>query len=494
MGEITAANSTAALAFDDAKAAAEILAALQAEQHIITAILYDTLGNPFAYYPSNLSTETLKIRPSFSGFLYQEEHLEGIQPVIMGDQLLGTLYLKSDLKALDERFELYGMGVLFVMAVAFLIAYLLSRFLSKSISSPVIALSETAVAISNRQEYSVRAVKQGNDELGFLTDAFNHMLDQIQRQNETLKGFNKSLEQKVAERTLELHIALKEQKEAEKEVNEKNKELSEAMFELECTKEKLIALNNELEQRVEERTKELLAREKELNTKNQELEKVNIDLDNFIYTASHDLKTPIANLEALTDVLKEELESIATSTHLQFLDMMDTSIIKLKKTILDLSEITKVQKNLEENPEQLMFDKIIKDVKDDVMFGLTQSGVSIKEELHVHQVFYPSHGLRSVLYNLLSNAIKYRSTDRPAVINIKTYQENGSVVLEVEDNGLGIEKHHLHKLFSMFKRFHTHVDGTGIGLYIIKRIVENRGGKIEYISKDNLGSIFKVYL
>src|SRR5690606_36163676 len=121
MGEITAANSTAALAFDDAKAAAEILAALQAEQHIITAILYDTLGNPFAYYPSNLSTETLKIRPSFSGFLYQEEHLEGIQPVIMGDQLLGTLYLKSDLKALDERFELYGMGVLFVMAVAFLI-------------------------------------------------------------------------------------------------------------------------------------------------------------------------------------------------------------------------------------------------------------------------------------------------------------------------------------------------------------------------------------
>lgn len=494
MGEITAANSTAALAFDDAKAAAEILAALQAEQHIITAILYDTLGNPFAYYPSNLSSETLEEKPSFSGYFYQEEHLEGIQPVILGDQLLGTLYLKSDLKALDERFELYGMVVLFVMAVAFLIAYVLSRFLSKSISTPIIALSKTAVAISNRQDYSVRAVKQGNDELGFLTDAFNHMLDQIHTQNEALREFNKSLEQKVAERTLKLNIALKEQKEAEKEVNEKNKKLSDAMKELQCTKEKLIELNNELEQRVDERTKELLAREKELNTKNQELGKVNVDLDNFIYTASHDLKSPIANLEALTGVLKEELADFATPPHLQFLGMMDISILKLKKTILDLAEITKVQKNLEENAEQLMFGKIIKDVKDDVLFGLTESEVSIREELHVHQVFYPSHGLRSVLYNLLSNAIKYRSSERPVIINIKTYQENGFVVLEVEDNGLGIEKHHLPKLFSMFKRFHSHVDGTGIGLYIIKRIVENRGGKIEYISKDNQGSIFKVFL
>src|SRR5690606_7565516 len=206
--------------------------------------------------------------------------------------------------------------------------------------------------------------------------------------------------------------------EAEKEVNEKNKKLSDAMKELQSTKEKLIELNNELEQRVDDRTQELLAREKELNTKNQELGKVNVDLDNFIYTASHDLKSPIANLEALIGVLKEELADFATPPHLQFLGMMDTSISKLKKTILDLAEITKVQKNLEENAEQLMFAKIIKDVKDDVLFGLTEPEVSIREELHVHQVFYPSHGLRSVLYNLLSNAIKYRSSERPVIINI----------------------------------------------------------------------------
>ncbi|MEX2593164.1 MAG: ATP-binding protein [Anditalea sp.] len=363
----------------------------------------------------------------------------------------------------------------------------------KKHSAPIIALSETATAISDRQDYSVRAIKQGKDELGFLTDAFNDMLEQIQAQNQTLSRFNKSLEQKVTERTLELEIALKEQKEAEIEVFEKNKELSHTLEELQSTEEKLIELNNELERRVEDRTKELLVRGKELKTKNLELEKVNIDLDNFIYTASHDLKSPIANLEGLLIVLKEKLENIATPIHLQFLDMMNTSIFKLKKTIADLTEITRVQKDIEEDPKQVFFKQSIEDVKEDIMFGMKESGVIIKEELEVAQIFYPAKGLRSILYNLLSNAIKYRSLERPAEIKIKTYQENGSVVMMVEDNGLGIAEHHLPKLFSMFKRFHNHVDGTGIGLYIIKKTVENRGGRIEYVSKGDKGSIFKVY-
>lgn len=493
IGEITAANSTAALAFDDAKAATEILAALQADQHIVIAILYDSLGLPFAQYPTNLSAE--KISGSFKsmGYQYIDEHLEGNQPVILGTRHLGTLYLKSDLKAWDKRLQLYRLMVLCVLAFSFLIAWMLSRFLSKTISAPIIALSETATAISNRKDYSVRAKKEGNDELGVLTDAFNLMLEQIQAQNNTLNSFNKSLEKKVTERTLELKIALKEQKETEVEISEKNKELSLALKELQHTKEKLVELNNDLEQRVETRTKELLLREKELKANNQELEKVNIDLDNFIYTASHDLKSPISNLEALIIVIKEEFENIASPTHFRFLDMMETSIMKLRKTILDLTEITKVQKNLDSEEEQVLFHQIIKDVKEDILYGYQESGIIINEELEVSQIFYPAKALRSIFYNLLSNAFKYKSPERPVEIKVKTYEENGSVILMVEDNGLGIEEHQLPKLFSMFKRFHNHVEGTGIGLYIIKRTVENRGGRIEYISKGDQGSIFKVY-
>lgn len=493
LGEITAVNSTAALAFNDPEAAAEILAALHSEQNIVTAVLFDSLGQAFAVYPTSLSEEEFPSTPPRTGYGYAGWHLEGVQPVVQGTKLLGTLYLRSNLEALKERFLLYGMVVLLVMAFSILIAYILSQLLSKSISSPILALSETATAISNRQDYSVRAEKQGNDELGVLTDAFNHMLGQIQIKDQTLSQFNKNLEKKVAERTLELEMSLKEQKEAERRVSEKNAELSKALQELHHTKEELINLNNELERRVESRTKEVVAREMEVNAKNQELNKVNIDLDNFIYTASHDLKSPIANLEGLVRILKEELENNGNPTVHQFLDMMNVCITKLRNTILDLAEITKVQKNLEENPELVSFEQVVEDVKEELTLT-ANSPFSIVQKLEIKEILYPIHGLRSVLHNLLSNAVKYRSDERPVRIIISTYREDGSVVLTVEDNGLGIEAHHLPRLFSMFKRFHSHVDGTGIGLYIIKRIVENRGGKIEYISKGNQGSIFKVFL
>jgi signal transduction histidine kinase len=493
LGEITAANSAAALAFNDVEVANEILAVLHSEQNIVTAVLYDSLGQTFATYAAGSAENHYTNNPLSVGYGYTGGFLEGTQPVVQGSKFLGTLYMKSNLTALQERFMLYGMVVLMVMGFSIVIAYILSHLLSKSISRPILALSETATAISNRQDYSVRAEKQDNDELGVLTDAFNHMLGQIQIKDQTLNQFNKNLEKKVAERTLELEISLKEQKEAERRVSEKNIELSKALQELHHTKEELINLNNELERRVESRTKEVVAREMEVNAKNQELNKVNIDLDNFIYTASHDLKSPISNLEGLVRILKEELENNGNPTVHQFLDMMNVCITKLRDTILDLAEITKVQKNLEENPELVSFEQVVEDVKEELTLT-ANSPFSIVQKLEIKEILYPIHGLRSVLHNLLSNAVKYRSDERPVHIIISTHRENGSVVLTVEDNGLGIEEHHLPRLFSMFKRFHSHVDGTGIGLYIIKRIVENRGGKIEYISKGNKGSIFKVFL
>jgi len=90
------------------------------------------------------------------------------------------------------------------------LAYLLSRVLQRNISKPILDLVVTATAISHWRDYSVRAHKQGNDELGLLTDALNHMLEQVQRQNQTLSDFNQNLEQKVLERTKELQTLNKE--------------------------------------------------------------------------------------------------------------------------------------------------------------------------------------------------------------------------------------------------------------------------------------------
>ncbi|MGN6646829.1 MAG: ATP-binding protein [Cytophaga sp.] len=210
LGEMIAANSTAALAFDDSEDAKEILTALKADQHIAAASLYDKDGNLFSYYPANLSNADFPAHAGSEGYYFSESYLEGFQPVFEGSRKLGSLYLKYDLIAMNERFKLYGIIAFIVIGVSSLLAYSLSKILQRSISKPIVALAETAKTISEHKDHSVRAVKFGSDELGSLTDAFNDMLTQIQMQNQTLNEFNQKLEQKVAERTTELESVNKE--------------------------------------------------------------------------------------------------------------------------------------------------------------------------------------------------------------------------------------------------------------------------------------------
>ena len=189
LGSIVAANSTAALAFDNQDDATEILAALRAEPHIVAACLYDKSGNLFSRYPAGSPDGAFPPAPLKDGYRFEAAHLVGFAPVVQvrGTRRLGTLYLKSDMEAMYERLRLYGGIALLVVAVSSLVAYVLSRKLQRQISLPILALAETAKAVSDQRDYSVRARKLGGDELGLLTDAFNHMLEQIEEQNLALQ-------------------------------------------------------------------------------------------------------------------------------------------------------------------------------------------------------------------------------------------------------------------------------------------------------------------
>jgi PAS domain S-box-containing protein len=187
LGQIIAANSTAALAFENQDDAKEILAALKAERHIVAACLYNKNGKLFSKYPADLPAEAFPAAPEKDGYRFARGHLAAFHPVVQANKRLGTLYLKSDMGAMYERFRLYGGIVLLVIVLSFLLAYLLSRSLQKQISQPILALAETARAISDRRDYSVRATKLGADELGLLTDAFNQMLTQIHEQDRTVR-------------------------------------------------------------------------------------------------------------------------------------------------------------------------------------------------------------------------------------------------------------------------------------------------------------------
>ncbi|AKQ46829.1 hypothetical protein TH63_16260 [Rufibacter radiotolerans] len=232
----------------------------------------------------------------------------------------------------------------------------------------------------------------------------------------------------------------------------------------------------------------------ELNNKNNELIRINNDLDSFVYTASHDLRSPLANLEGLTAALLESYEEKEEKTEEQLLlQMVASSITKLKGTIHDLTEITKVQKDLDSQAEVLSFAEVLEGVEEDIAPMIKEAGVVLDTSFEVPQLRYARKNLRSILYNLVSNAVKYRNPEAPLKVSVHTYRDNGFVVLTVEDNGLGIRVDQQEKLFTMFRRFHSHVEGTGIGLYIVKRIIENNGGRIEVSSEPGRGSKFTVY-
>lgn len=231
----------------------------------------------------------------------------------------------------------------------------------------------------------------------------------------------------------------------------------------------------------------------ETNDKNEELQKINNDLDNFIYIASHDLKSPIVNLEGLVASLNRKIEQKSNNEEQKILEMIQASIEKFKTTLKNLTEVTKAQKNLEEEKEIVSLRRVIEEVKDEIQTLIVDSGAEIKEEMTVAELFVVPVNLRSILYNLLTNAIKYRKPDTPLQILIRSYKKGSNIVLSVKDNGLGLSKSQQSKLFKMFKRMHSHVEGTGIGLYILKRIAENSGGKVEVDSAENVGTEFRVF-
>lgn len=154
----------------------------------MAASLYDTNGQLFAKYPASLPVDAFPVAPEQDGYRFEHSHLVGLQSVVQGNNdRLGTLYLQSDLGPLYERLRLYSGIAASVLAISFLVAYLLSRVLQQQISQPILALAETAKAVSDRRDYSVRATKLGQDELGLLTDAFNQMLREIDEQNLALR-------------------------------------------------------------------------------------------------------------------------------------------------------------------------------------------------------------------------------------------------------------------------------------------------------------------
>lgn len=229
----------------------------------------------------------------------------------------------------------------------------------------------------------------------------------------------------------------------------------------------------------------------QLKVAQEKLAKINADHGTFIYSASHDLKSPLANVSALISFLKDisdpENRSIKDLT-----DLIDISITKLKETINELSDIARIESEINE-VEPIDLPDLVEEIKYSIKNKIHESKVKFKSDFKVSEVRFSKKNLRSILLNILDNAIKYRSSDRNLEVLLRTEELKDFIVLSVQDNGMGLESSKKNEIFLKFKRQHSHVEGSGVGLYLVKKLMINAGGKIEVESELGKGSTFRLY-
>jgi two-component system CheB/CheR fusion protein len=237
---------------------------------------------------------------------------------------------------------------------------------------------------------------------------------------------------------------------------------------------------------------ELKKAQSDLNRTNQSLKRINEDLDNFVHSASHDLLGPLTSIEGLMKLLNEKLDTQDPDVNL-YTDMIQTSIVNFKENLRELAEIGKIESEMLKDAKLVNIGEVLDEVLFSIQDKITASGATIVKDLAETQLLFSKKNLRSILYNLISNAVKFRVVDRPPQLHISSYPENGYLVLQVKDNGIGIEKNKLHNVFNIYKRLNHEIDGTGIGLYLVKKIVDATGGMTKVKSEPGKGSTFSIY-
>jgi len=207
-GKMVADNSAAALTFDDPASARQTLRSLGANEHIVGAIIYGGTGQLFARYqpPGAVALVPPPVERNLTRF--HGDFLELFQDISVAGEFVGTVYVRHDLVELHDNLKRFALLVLGVIAATLLVALLLTRRLQGLVSAPIMDLAQVVCDVAVHQDFSVRAVKHGGDEVGRLIDGFNEMLGQIEHRDAALQAAQDSLEKRVEERTAELARSL----------------------------------------------------------------------------------------------------------------------------------------------------------------------------------------------------------------------------------------------------------------------------------------------
>lgn len=542
LGEIIGSNSTAALAFRDAKSAKEILSALAAEHQITAAAIYDSKGQIFARFPTSALLADFPTALRADGHRFEGSHLEMFRPIVQDGERLGTIYLQADLGEMYSRFAIYGALLLVVTACASLGAIGLTTILQKRISQPILELAKVATAVSERQDYSVRGSKHGTDEIGQLTEAFNQMLARIGASEERLRlalegsqtgtwdwnlvngqvtwddymyplfGREKKDFDGKTESFLELvhpddRPALEEGTRRALQVGG-NFNVDFRVTDPDGTVRHMasrgrafydpsgkpmrmsgVSMDVTLNKRYEE----------ELSRAKESAEAANKAKDNFLAILSHELRTPLTPVLTAVAILEND-QKIGPHI-LPELQMIRRNIEVEARLIDDLLDVTGIIRGkLELNRQVVDVRSLLEHAMQNYCArdaAKKNLRISIDVSASEINVLADSSRMTQVFWNLLQNACKF--TPAGGAIDISLYNEfsekraadsaldgtqtfGTDLVVVIRDTGIGISPENMPRIFNAFEqgeRARTRVfGGLGLGLAITRAIVEMHGGSI----------------
>ncbi|MDO6490737.1 MAG: ATP-binding protein [Cellulophaga sp.] len=237
----------------------------------------------------------------------------------------------------------------------------------------------------------------------------------------------------------------------------------------------------------------LKATQNNLEKVNKNLKQKNKELEEFSYVAAHDLRAPLTNMQSLFGML--ESSNVITDEVKPIFDKLKYVGKLMCDKLKALNNVIALKSSLEDKKEVVNFKEVVAKIKAIHSEKIINTRAIIKEDFAAYpKINYNAVQFESILHNLISNAIKYKHPRRKPIISVTTQLEDNKPVLIVKDNGLGFDtSNDSTKVFGLFKRMHTHVEGLGVGLYILHSIVVNNGGKVLVESEENKGTQFKIY-
>lgn len=270
------------------------------------------------------------------------------------------------------------------------------------------------------------------------------------------------------------------------ELSAKQKQLEFSNQEIERQRKTLAEENSVL-------NKELIEKNSQLVQTNEALIQHNHDLQQFSYTVSHNLRGPVASLLGLLSLTNQSILDEETN---ELFHHIKKSASSLDTIIKDLGSIIDIRNSVFQVKQHVTFQDEVNHIINLLQNEIKEHEVTIISDFTaVTDIYSMKPMVNSILYNLISNSIKYRSRDRNAVIKVSSVKEGSSVKISVTDNGLGLDIDKFkEKLFGLYKRFHSHVDGKGLGLFLVKLQTESLGGKVHIESVLGSGTTIDIFI